>query len=140
DRVLGLAASVGMVVLSLLVVGNATAFNVRLAADDQRLNRALDRPFHDRELVFLPAIGGPRLLVPFGLATNGYGYRGRRIFALSRGTAADRRVMAEFPDRVPYRLEVDGMYRATPRDRPLTSRLRRLSRRSHSWMRGLQLT
>jgi 4-amino-4-deoxy-L-arabinose transferase-like glycosyltransferase len=123
DRHVGMVTVVGMLALSLFVAARTVRTDVRLSADDRRLNHGLTSAHLDHALVFLPQMAGPDLLLPFGTAINHYGYTGRVVYALDEGAQADAVVAADFPGRRPYLLVVSGVYRADPPDPTLTSAL-----------------
>ncbi len=119
-------ALVGMVALSGFVVGKALQKNLSFTDDDRRLYSGLERARLRHALVFLPGRYGARLGHPFAAARNPVDYDGKVLYAIDRGDPANLDVVADYPGRTPYMLDISGAYRATPPDEQLSSSLRRL--------------
>ena len=77
-------------------------------------------PDGERWLVFVPQVYGPYLMHPIAFIGNSPNYDGKIVYALDRGRL-NFPVMAQFPDRIPYRMRVNGRYSDNPQSRPRMS-------------------
>jgi dolichyl-phosphate-mannose-protein mannosyltransferase len=122
---------VSMLGFSATTVMGAVDANRPYVEGRRELYRPLDGvPLHNA-LVFLPQVGGARLISPYALARNEATYDGPVVWAVDRGAKSNLEVMHEFPGRVPYRLAAEPGRKLAASPQPnFTSTLERQVHRS----------
>jgi hypothetical protein len=122
-RQLAVWGLVGMLVLSGFVTAKAFSQNRGFAVDDRHLNTAFEDVKLHNAIVFLPGLYGPRVLHPYANKRNNWNATGDVIYAVDRGDAANLEVAVNYPNRTPYKVTVEGVYRGRPYDPNMHSTL-----------------
>jgi 4-amino-4-deoxy-L-arabinose transferase-like glycosyltransferase len=107
-----------MLVFDAGTVAHAVDRNLEYTAQARALSASRPVvPAGEQQVVFVPQIWGPYLMHPITYTTNRLSYDGPIVYALDRGRD-NFPVMAQFPDRVPYRMRVKGNFDDNPDSRP----------------------
>jgi hypothetical protein len=113
----------GLMLLSMLgfsatTVTGAVEANRPYVEGRRQLYRPLSGVPLQNAVVFLPRVGGARLISPYALARNEPTYDGPVVWAVDRGARSNLEVLREFPGRVPYRLAAESRGRLVASPRP----------------------
>jgi 4-amino-4-deoxy-L-arabinose transferase-like glycosyltransferase len=103
---LAVVAGVAMLLLSLAVIGPALSEQRDRTSPRAAVADALEHNVHGNALVFVPPLYGAYLQNPFSFLRNTAERDGRIVYALDRGSAANREIMRASPGRTAYRLVV----------------------------------